>query len=211
MTKRLLIADDHGIVRSGMRYLLKDHFEIGRIDEAANEEEITKQVRAFSYDLILLDIGLPGSDFVNLMNWIRQIRPETPVMIFTAFPDDIYGEKCIQLGAKGFINKIAPSSEILNAVRIVLDGGSYISPGIQKTISKSSIDGKSGNPFNKLSVRETEIAILINKGYGLPEICSILNIQYSTANTHKRRIFEKLNISNSVALSHLMHTFQVTG
>lgn len=209
MPHNILIADDHGIVRSGIKALIKDHFEEGNVYEASNENEIVKQAKSGFFDLILLDINMPGSDFVGMMEWLRNTMPETGVLVFTTYPEEIFGEKCLQLGAKGFLNKTASNSEILFALRKVLNGGMYINAELQKIMLPSDSGDKTINPFEKLSARELEIAVLINKGHTLPDICSLLNIQYSTANTYKRRIFEKLNVHNAVTLSHLMKTFKM--
>lgn len=207
----ILIADDHGIVRSGIKALIKQHLENDRIYEAANENEITQQVKTIFLDLILLDINIPGLDFTGMMEWLKHTVPETNVIVFTTYPEDIYGERCLQLGAKGFLNKTASNSEILLALKAVLSGNMYFNGQPQKNTSQLNNGNKSTNPFEKLSARELEIALLIKKGHTLPDICSILNIQYSTANTYKRRIFEKLNVHNAVTLSHLMETFKMRG
>lgn len=209
MTNTILIADDHSIVRAGIKALIKDHLDAKQIDEAASENDIIRQLKATSYNLVMLDINLPGSDFVKLMEWIRCTSPETRILIFTMHTAEIYGKRCLQLGANGFLNKSASNTEMINALRKVLSGGTYIDETLQQLMTTSPKENKSGNPFDKLSTRELEIALLINKGLKLPDICSILNIQYSTANTYKRRIFEKLNVYNALSLSRLMQTFKI--
>lgn len=206
---RILIADDHGIVRSGIKALIKQHLEGDEVYEASNENEILKQVKSFFFDLILLDINMPGSDFTGMMEWLKNTSPESNIIVFTTYPEDIYGERCLQLGAKAFLNKIASNTQILLALKAVLSGNMYFNEQPQKSIARSNNNNKSSNPFEQLSARELEIALLINKGHALPDICSILNIQYSTANTYKRRIFEKLNVHNAITLSHLMKMFKM--
>ena len=207
MQTNVLIADDHSIVRYGIKSLLRRHFDFDTINEAEDEDEITIQVKAMFYKLMVLDIGIPGSDFVGLMNWLRNTSPETAIIVFTTYPEDIYAERCLQLGARGFLSKTAPDAEIIYAVRDVQNGGTYINPRAKNVEGSQAIGNKADNPFEKLSDRELEIAHLINGGHKLPDICEILHIQYSTANTYKRRIFEKLNVHNAVSLSHLMQTF----
>lgn len=211
MQTNVLIADDHSIVRYGIRSLLSRHFDFQEIDEASNEEEITKYVKEKQYQLMVLDIGMPGSDFVNLMGWLKNTSPHTSIVIFTTYPPDIYAERCLQLGARGFLSKTAADSEIILAIKEVCNGASYINAQAKNSAMRSRISDETNNPFDKLSDRELEIAILINSGHTLPDICGILNIQYSTANTYKRRIFEKLNVHNAVSLSHLMQTFHAAG
>lgn len=208
---RILIADDHGIVRSGIKALIKQYLEGDEVHEASNENEILQQVKTFFFDLILLDINMPGSDFTSMMDWLKNTSSESNVIVFTTYPENIYGERCLQLGAKGFLNKTSSNTEILLAVKTVLSGNMYFEEQPRRNIFRSNNDGKNSNPFEQLSAREMEIALLINKGHSLPDICTILKIQYSTANTYKRRIFEKLNVHNAVMLSHLMQTFKIVG
>lgn len=205
----ILIADDHGIVRSGIKDLIKQHFEGDVAYEASKETEIIQQVKAIFFDLILLDINIPGSDFTGMVDWLKNTSPESNIIVFTTYPEDIYGERCLQLGAKGFLNKTASNTEILLALKAVLSGNMYFNGQPQKRTSQLNNGNKNGNPFEKLSARELEIALLIKKGHTLPDICTILKIQYSTANTYKRRIFEKLNVHNAVTLAQLMETFKI--
>ena len=209
--RNILIADDHSIVRSGIKGIILKNLTVTKIDEAANENEIVHQVKSTLYDLIILDINMPDTDFVKLINWLNVTAPKANILVFSMYPEEIYGERCLQLGAKGFLNKAAPETEILLAITQLLSGKKYISNTLAEKLHKRNGDNNITNPFNALSSRELEIAILINKGHSLPEICTILNIQYSTANTYKRRIFEKLNITNTLTLSRLMQTFNMEG
>lgn len=209
MLYNILICDDHSIVRSGIKALIKENIPFQRIDEAENDAQLVHLVRSIAYDLVLLDINIPGSDFVNQMDWLKTTAPDTRVLIFTTHPEDIYGRHSLQLGAKGYLNKTASNAAIIHAITKVLEGGTYISSTLKELMIGVMDEEKDTNPFNRLSVRELEIAVLINNGLSLPQICSTLNIQYSTANTHKRRIFEKLNVYNTLSLSRLMTTFKV--
>ncbi|MBV9960741.1 MAG: response regulator transcription factor [Parafilimonas sp.] len=209
--KNILVADDHSIVRSGIREIILKNFSFANIDEAANENEIVQHVKSTFYDLIVLDINMPDTDFVKLINWLSVTASKANILVFSMHPEEIYAERCLQLGAKGFLHKTASNEEILAAITKVFNGKNYISPALSEILQKRNNQTEIKNPFNALSSRELEIAILINKGHSLPEICTILNIQYSTANTYKRRIFEKLNITNTLTLSRLMQTFNMEG
>ncbi|HVY73946.1 MAG TPA: response regulator transcription factor [Puia sp.] len=207
--KKLLLADDHAIVRSGIRALIRQNFEVSAIEEAENEDEIVKCTRANTYDLILLDISLPGTDFARLMHWIGLASPKSRILIFTMHTEEIYGIRCLQLGAKGFLHKSASNEEIVTAISRVMEGKKYISSRLAELLSDAYGETATVNPFDNLSPRELEIVAHLNNGKSLPEICDILKIQYSTANTHKRRIFEKLNVHNVLSLSRLMQSFDV--
>ena len=206
---KILLADDHSIVRSGVKALINANFSMFKTDEAADEPEVIKCVKANYYDLIILDIYLGDSDFVKLMEWLNTTVPETPILVFSMYQEEVYGLRSLQLGAKGYLRKTATDEEILLAIRTVLDGKKYINSALAEILSNQYNTNHIANPFKNLSSREIEIALLLNSGKTLPEICTILNIQYSTANTFKRRIFEKLNIQNVLSLSRLMQSFNV--
>jgi two-component system invasion response regulator UvrY len=206
---KILLADDHSIVRSGIKALINENFSMCEINEAADEAEVVKCVKANHYDLIILDINLGDSDFVKLMEWLNATAPETPILVFSMYQEELYGLRSLHLGAKGYLRKTATDEEILLAIKTVLDGKKYINSALAEILSNHHDTNHVGNPFKNLSSRETEIALLLNSGKSLPEICTILSIQYSTANTFKRRIFEKLNIQSVLSLSRLMQTFNV--
>jgi len=206
-----LLADDHSIVRSGIKALVKENFHVKRIEEAEDENEIVKWVKSYRYDLILLDINMPNTDFVTLMGWLGTTSPSTRILIFSMHPEDIYGVRCLQLGAWGYLRKTASNEEIITAIRRVLEGRKYISPMMEEILSQTDSEKNMSNPFQHLSSRELEIAGLLNKGKSLPEICTVLNIEYSTVNTYKRRIFDKLMVHSVLSLSRLMQTFNLEG
>ena len=206
--KNVLLADDHSIVRSGIKALLKEHFNFWRIDEAEEGTELYKLMKIIRYDLVILDITMPELDIVHALEWI-QTSSASRVLIFTMHQEDIYGPRCLGLGASGFVHKTAPNKEIIQAVTDILDGKKYMSARLARVIFESSHRKERTNPFHSLSARELELANLLNSGKSLPEICTILNIQYSTANTHKRRLFEKLNVQNILALCRLMQAYNM--
>lgn len=207
--KKILLADDHSIVRSGVRSLIEDNFLETQVDEAETEDEIVKHLKATDYDLVVLDINIPNTDFTRLMNWISVAAPGVKVLVFSMHPEDIYGNRCLQMGAKGYLHKTATNAEILTAIRRILDGKKYISQHLAELMSDSGQEKKKQNPFNNLSARELEMIKHLNDGKSLPEICIILKIQYSTANTFKRRIFEKLQVDSVLSLSRLMKSFEM--
>ena len=207
--KKILLADDHGIVRSGIRSLILDNFSAVGVDEAGTEQEIVHCVKTSYYDLVVLDISIPNTDFGMLMNWIMTTSETTKLLIFSMYPEEVYGVRCLQLGASGYLRKTASNEEIVMAIRRILEGRKYISERMAELLSDSTVATNMNNPFENLSTRELEIAKHLNDGKSLPEICEILKIQYSTANTLKRRIFDKLNVDSVLSLSRLMKTFEM--
>lgn len=198
---KILIADDHSAIRLGMKVIVQNVFQNSQIDAAEDAATAIEKMKHASYDLILLDINMPDSDPVNVMQWITSFQPTTKVLVFSMNPEELYGKRFLQLGARGYLKKSASEAEIARALQLVMNNKKYISSELSDLLSEEMITGKSSNPFDNLSAREFEIAICLLKGHSLNEICSILNIQYSTVSTHKQHIFEKLKVNNILHLS----------
>lgn len=209
--KNILIADDHSIIRTGLKNILRKNYDINRIDEAEDENTIINFVKKFRYDLIILDINMPNSDFVKTLEWICISSSDSNVLVFSMHDEEVYGLRCLNMGAKGFLHKGCSDQELLTAIGLTMTGKKYISSAVAELLLQPKEREKTSNPFINLSSRELEIALFLDKGIGLPEICSILNIQYSTGNTYKRRILEKLHVNNVLSLSRLMSSFNLVG
>src|SRR5262245_8213472 len=147
MTYNILIADDHSIVRSGIKALIHSNFSIERVDEASGEEEIVAQVKAYSFDLILLDINIPDMDFASLMNWLKVTTPKTYILVFSMHGEETYGRRSLQLGAHGYLHKTAPNEEIVVAIEKILRGDIYMSRTLRQILSQSNDEGENVNPF----------------------------------------------------------------
>ena len=207
--KNILLADDHSIVRMGVRTLLQKGLPEYIVDEAEDEKEIETRVKEKKYQLIILDIDIPQGDFVKLMHWLITVTPDTNILIFSMHEENIYGQRCLQLGARGYLHKSASDAVILAAINRVLSGKKYISPDLAELLSDKKSGDANLNPLLRLSLREMEIILLLNKGKTLAEICETLQIQYSTASTFKHRILEKLNIKNMHSLYKFMQSYNL--
>lgn len=185
--------------------------DLRAFDEADSEPEAIRLIKKNRYDLVLLDINLPNFDFSGFMQWILRWNPNEKVLVLTMHKEEVYGLRCINMGAVGYLEKTAQNAEIINAVRRVLENKKYISAKLSEFLLENKVGKTQLNPFSGLSDRELEIANLLNAGKSLPEICTILSIQYSTGNTYKRRIFEKLNVQSLLSLSKLMQAYNMTG
>jgi two-component system invasion response regulator UvrY len=207
--KKFLLADDQAIVRSGLKTLIKENFAAYKIDEAENQSQVMQGAKNNFYDIVVLDINMSGTDFLQIMGWFKVMSPTTRLLIFTMQPEGILGRTCLELGAWGFVPKTAPTEEIIFIIRRLLDGQKYISPSLAASVVQGGNEKRRTNPFQNLSARELEIVLLLNDGKTLVEICDLLHIEYSTVNTHKRKIFEKLLVGNVLSLSRLMQTFNI--
>jgi DNA-binding NarL/FixJ family response regulator len=197
---RIIIADDHSVVRQGVSLILREAFkdiEIVHTDTFPNALDILKNK---SFDLLLLDINLPGGNSINMINEVRNIRENIKILMFSAYDEEQYALRYIHAGVQGYLNKLSSEETIIEAVKTVLDGGKYISYKVKDKIFENALNKMPDNPLDALSNRELEIAGLLVRGEGNLEIANRLNIRMSTVSTYKSRIFEKLEINNVVSL-----------
>lgn len=208
--KKILIADDHSVVRMGMTVLLNEVLTNASIDEAWNSDSIRAAMKKELYDLVLLDINMPKTDSIELIYWITSFYPATKILVLSMNPEELYGKRYLQLGAMGYLRKTASPDQMAKAVTQVLDGKKYISPELAMILSEDAISGRSANPFDRLSPREFQIALYLLQDTAPNEIAEILKIQYTTVNTHKERIFEKLNVDSRKNLVNLARAYGIS-
>ncbi len=207
--KKFLLVDDHVVVRSGLKILLSDIYNVSEIHEAMNGDTAIERLKTDEYDLILLDIQMPNTDTLGLVEYVHITYPMAKVLMFSMSAEDIYAKRFMKAGAYGFISKEAPLEEITKAINVILGGKKYISETLAEKLAEDSFSGKSGNPFNELSPREFEIVSLLLEGKTVTDISHALNIQTSTVGTHKARLFEKLGVENILQLKELATTYNL--
>jgi len=198
-----LIADDHDIVRFGLIMMIRETFPGCTPDEAWDAESVMALMKKKIYPLVLLDLVMPDTDPNALLHHIRNFHPETRVLILSMNDEALYGSRFIQLGANGYIKKDAPKDEIKKAIHTVLAGKKYVSQELGDALVQDSLDGTMGNPFERLSAREFQVAMHLVQGYSQKQISEMLQVQYGTVNTLKQRLFEKLNIEHQKDLTEL--------
>ena len=207
--KKFLLIDDHIVVRSGIKGLLNELFKPSEIYEASDGNSALVILKEHNYDLIMMDIQMPKTDTLGLMEYISIKYPQARVLIFSMSAESIYAKRFLKAGAKGFLNKDAPLDEIKKAINMVLDNRNYISETLATVFADECIMDKSGNPFNQLSPREFEIVSLLLSGETISEISKLLNLQVSTIGTHKARLFDKLSVSNILELKDLANSYNL--
>lgn len=200
---RILIADDHDIVRFGLTMMVKEIFPNCTVAEAWDAESVMGLMKKDVYQLVLLDLVMPATDPAVLLRHIRNFHPESNVLILSMNDESLYGARFIQLGAMGYVKKNAPKDEIKRAIHTVLAGKRYVSPELGDILFQNSLTGKNVNPFERLSAREFQVAMHLVQGYTQKQISEMLHVQYGTVNTLKQRIYEKLNIEDPRALAEL--------
>jgi len=207
--KKFLLVDDHAIIRSGLKDLLSQMYHPAEIKEAENGQAAVEMLKQSDYSLVVMDVQMPGTDTLGLMEYIHITYPKLKVLIFSMSAENIYAKRFLKAGAKGFISKYEPLDEVKKAIDIVLSGKRYISETLAQTLAEASTGRSPENPFTKLSAREFEIANLLLSGETLSEIAKTRNLSVSTVGTHKSRLFEKLGISNLLELQELARSYNL--
>ncbi len=193
-----LVADDHSIVRMGVKLMLETDYPQVRIDEAENGNEIVEKIKSRHYDLLILDFQMPDTDTFSIISNVLARDRLLKILIYTMASEKIYAGKLLKAGVKGFLSKEAKNTELLKAVDTVLRGEIYASEQVSHDGKK---DGTNlNNPFTVLSNKEMDILGYLVQGKATKEISTLLNLQLSTISTHKFRIFRKLNVTNIVEL-----------
>jgi two-component system, NarL family, invasion response regulator UvrY len=207
--KKFLIVDDHVVVRSGVKALLTNLFNPSEIYEASDGNSAITLLDQHQYDLIIMDIQMPNTDTIGLVDHIHIKFPDAKVLMFSISAEKMYAVRFLKAGAKGFVPKNASLNEITEAINMVLNGRNYISNTLTDEMVRLAVSGVRDNPFEKLSRREFEIVLLLLSGKTLSEISGSLNLQASTVGTHKARLFEKLNITNILELKELAVSYDL--
>lgn len=200
MKYRILIVDDHLVVRTGVTIILQNEIDNLDVSYASNFSETIKELNNNIYDLIILDINIPGGKNTVMISDIRSILPDVKILMFSAHEEESYALRYLDAGANGYLNKLSGENKIVGAVKTIIETGKYISPEIANKLASNELNNCYLNPFDKLSKREIEIVKLLVKGNGNLEISNHLNIQMSTVSTYKNRVFEKLKLNNLVEL-----------
>lgn len=206
---KILVADDHSVVRFGLKIIIRENFPDKEVMEAFNGKTVMEQMQRDKFELVLLDLVMPDTDSGALMQWITSRYPETKILIVSMNPENLYGKRYLQLGAQGYLKKVAEQEEMIRAIGTVLSGKKYVSEELTGLILEEASQGKKLNPFDGLTPREFQIAILLSKNQTLTQISEGLKIHYTTASTHKQRIYEKLNIEHASQLIELADIYRI--
>jgi len=198
---RVLIADDHAIFREGLRQILEDIEDLQVVDEASRGQEVLDKIEKNDYDLILLDIAMPGLSGLETMKLIKGRKPKMKVLILSMYPEDQYAVRAIKAGASGYITKSSASEELLGAIRKVMSGGKYITSSVADKLL-SDLGPDSGHPLHELlSDREYQVLCLIASGKTVSEIADQLALSVKTVSTHRVHILEKMKMKTNAELT----------
>jgi len=200
-TRRIIIADDHPIIRKGLKDILDEISDVEVADEVENGFDLLKKLENDSYDLIILDISMPGMSGLDAIRQIRALYGRVNILVFTIYSEEHYAIRFLKAGASGYVNKESDAIVIIEAINTALMGGMYYSKEILEKYVASKNRNFASSPHELLSNREYEVMLLIASGKRMTYIATELMISVKTVSTHKMRIFEKMNINSNSDLT----------
>lgn len=200
MTSNVLIVDDHAVVRGGLRQFLTDTGDFRISGEAATGQEALALVQEGGWDVVLLDIGLPDLNGLEVLKRIKRLRPDLPVLIFSMHSEDEFAISALNAGASGYLNKDSPPGQILTAIRTVAGGARYLSANLADKLLAGLQPGNRQLPHEALSPREMQVLVLLSKGSSLTRIGETLHLSAKTVSTYRARILEKLGLASNADL-----------
>lgn len=198
---RILIADDHAIVRKGLKQIILEEFRLAEIGEVGDVECLIEQITKTSWDVIICDINMPGRSGMEAIYQIRQIKPRIPVLMLSMHSEDQYALRVLKAGAAGFLNKDSVHVELIQAIHKVMAGKKYITPRVAEKLAGSLHDNGGTELYEKLSDREFDVFKLLASGKSISEIASQLSLGSTTVSTYRSRILEKLSFHNNAELT----------
>jgi len=199
---QVIIADDHPVMRHGIKRILEEEADMQVVGEAANGQELLQRIEQSSCDCVLLDIGMPGRDGLDALSYIRRNYPKLPVLILSVYPEDQFGPRVLKSGAAGYMNKESACDQLVKAIRKVCTGGKYVSPALAEKIAGDLAADYNVPPHEKLSSREYQVMRLIASGKTVGQIARELCLSEKTISTHRARILEKMEMKNNAQLTY---------
>ncbi len=198
---KVLIADDHPVVRRGLRQVLADEYPSLSVGEARDAGETLKLAREQDWDIILLDISMPGRSGLEVLKELKRGRPGVPVLILTSHPEEQYAVRVLKAGAAGYMTKESAAEHLIEGIRKAVRGGRYVSPSLAELLAASVGADVETPPHESLSDREYEVLCLIASGKAVGEIAEELSLSVKTVSTYRARILEKMGLKTNAELT----------
>jgi two-component system, NarL family, invasion response regulator UvrY len=198
---RILLADDHSLLRQGLKQILSEEFREAEFCEAGTTQETVDSLLNQPCDVVVLDVFMPGRSGLDVLDTVRQMNPRPPVLVLSSAPEEQLGVRVLRAGASGYLNKQAAPEHLVQAVRKILQGGKYVSATLAEILAADA--GRAAPlPHEKLSDREFQVMRLMVEGKSLKEVATELSLSAKTISTFHTRIWEKLGVKNDVELVH---------
>ena len=198
---KILIADDHSIVREGLKQCVKTLDEVKLIDEAINGTEAWTKIKDGNYDLVILDVSMPGLSGLDVLQKIKEKNLKTPVLILSVHPQEQYAIHAFNLGASGYISKDSAFEELTLAIKKIASGGRYIGSAFAEKLAFNGYDSDAHAIHEKLSEREYQVMVMLAKGKSVTEISKEIFISDKTVSTYRARILEKMGMKKNAELT----------
>ena len=199
---RILIADDHAIVRACLKQFIADQADMEVTAEASSGSEAIAAVRARDFDVVLLDISMPDKNGIDTLKTLKHVKPELPVLMLSAYAEDQYAVNLLRAGAAGYLNKEAASTQLVGAIRTVVHGRKYVSPSLAQILA-DGVSGDADRPLHaELSQREFQIFCKLAAGAAVSKIADELNLSVKTVSTYRTRILEKMAMKSNADLTY---------
>lgn len=200
---KIMLVDDHRLVRAGLKRVLAEAADMEVIADASSGEEALELTRTKVPDVVLMDINMPGIGGLETTRRLVQRLPQLKVIVVSMHLEEPYPSRMLAAGAAGYISKDSAADEVIAAIRRVYSGGHYVAADVAGNMAASLVKGKSDSPFEQLSQRETQVMIMVTKGYSTQEISDRLHLSPKTVSTYRYRLFEKLGVGNDVELTRM--------
>jgi DNA-binding NarL/FixJ family response regulator len=197
---RVLIADDHAIVRRGLIEILLRELKDPVCGEAENAQQVLAQVQSQPWDMVILDVSMPGRSGIDVLTDLKVAKPKLPVLVLSMHPEDQYGKRVLKAGAAGYMNKNSAPEELIKAIRKVLAGGRYVSQALAEKLALDLSEKHVQLPHESLSAREFEVLRMIASGKTVSQIADGLHLSVATISTYRARILEKMKMTTNAEL-----------
>jgi two-component system, NarL family, invasion response regulator UvrY len=202
MMTRILIADDHALLRRGLKEILMRELEDATCGEAENAQQVLNQIQNQEWDVLILDVTMPGRSGLDVLRDLKTVRPKLPVLVLSMHPEDQYGRRVLKAGAAGFMNKDTAPEELIKAIRKVQTGGRYVSSALAERLALDLSADTERPTHEMLSEREFEVLRMIASGKTVGQIADELHLSITTISTYRARVLEKMNMATSAELVH---------
>lgn len=197
-----MIADDHSVVRRGIKQILSDENDMKVLGEASNADEVFSLLNTDKWDLLILDITMPGKSGLDILLDLKKKKPEMKILILSMHPEEEIALRALKTGADGYLSKDSVPVELIRAIRKITGGGKYISSNLAESLIFSNNKESFNLPHEKLSEREFQVLCLLASGHSLTQIAEKFLLSVKTISTYRSRILEKLNLKSNVDLTH---------
>jgi DNA-binding NarL/FixJ family response regulator len=199
---KILLTDDHAVVRQGLKLILADHFKRVTFGEARNAPEALSRITKDTWDVVVLDVTMPGRNGLEVLKEMKRLRPRIPVLVLSMHPEDQFAVRMLKTGAAGYLTKESAGSELVGAIEKVVGGGRYISPSLAERMASYLDMDVQKAPHERLSDREFLILRMIASGKAVSQIARELSLSVKTISTYRARLLEKMGMKNNSEITH---------